>query len=395
MSLSCNGIDVYGVCRLCGSEDGIRINIFEPGAEHVRKIHKILPITVNEHDPFPKNMCHLCSFKVEEFFKFRTNCITAQETFKSKIPWLRKKKEMTTHLNHDIPPMVEVPLNSINSISPNEKQMHIKVPSVEENESPIEIEDDSPPYLASHSVVTNIETDHNHEKIIMKIRTSDIKKKSKRKSIWDVKKKKKKSNKTIRSNEVFSSSLKDLNVDSENDPLHLPSDENKNLKTRCSETNHRENNVLLEEKAVENINLPKYILVTNIPRVGNVYTCEHCGRTFLSPQPASLHVCETNCNKNSFQEEEKVSSSPNEFYNCEECDQVFTRHSQLIAHKRKHEVFEISSDDNFTPFNQRKRHHSKKKTKPKLLDNKNFQLSFDQIESTEIIKHSLLSSDSD
>lgn len=38
-------------CRICGSGEGIKINIFEPGSEYVRKIHKILPITVSLSQP--------------------------------------------------------------------------------------------------------------------------------------------------------------------------------------------------------------------------------------------------------------------------------------------------------------------------------------------------------
>lgn len=38
-------------CRICGSGEGIKISIFEPGSEYVRKIHKILPITVSLSKP--------------------------------------------------------------------------------------------------------------------------------------------------------------------------------------------------------------------------------------------------------------------------------------------------------------------------------------------------------
>lgn len=39
--------------------------------------------------------------------------------------------------------------------------------------------------------------------------------------------------------------------------------------------------------------LPPNILVTNIPRVGFVYTCENCARTFLASDSASRHLCDT------------------------------------------------------------------------------------------------------
>uniref|UniRef100_A0A1B6MMV5 Uncharacterized protein n=1 Tax=Graphocephala atropunctata TaxID=36148 RepID=A0A1B6MMV5_9HEMI len=291
-----NGLDINDVCRLCGSEEGIRVDIFEPGAEHVKKIHKILPITVNEYDPFPKNMCHRCSFKVNEFYEFRVNCIKAQEVFKNKVPWLRNRKVQSTSINNDLPPMVELPLDPINSISPNEKQIFRK--STEENNSTIIIDDDSPPYSLSNSATSN-ENNVHHEKIIMKIKKSNIKKKSKRRSIWDIKKRKRNPNKAFKIAEVFTTSLNEFNdVDENNSPLQSSSDEKKKMKTEIPGTNFNgTNHVLPEDKTEEQLKFSKYILVTNIPRVGNVYTCEKCGRTFLSPQPASLHVCHANSNE--------------------------------------------------------------------------------------------------
>lgn len=35
------------LCRLCGSEEGIKVNIFEKGEDHENKINEILPITVS------------------------------------------------------------------------------------------------------------------------------------------------------------------------------------------------------------------------------------------------------------------------------------------------------------------------------------------------------------
>jgi len=132
------------LCRLCGSEDGIKVDIFQPGTERVKKINKILPITINEHDPFPKEICHHCAFKVDQFFEFRTTSIKTQENFKRKVPWLKNKK--TDWRNNGEPPMVEVALNSVNAISPSEKQVSPPNRSMYEDFT-IVIDDDSPPYV--------------------------------------------------------------------------------------------------------------------------------------------------------------------------------------------------------------------------------------------------------
>lgn len=129
----------------------------------------------------------------------------------------------------------------------------------------------------------------------MKIKRSDLKKRPKVKSVWETKKRRKRTYNSCRITEVFTTTVDEYeNIgDIENDPLGLP----------VVETNENQNNnkIVLDAKikneqekenlTKDEIKLPAYILVTNIPRVGFVYTCEKCGRTFLSPQPASLHTC--------------------------------------------------------------------------------------------------------
>lgn len=34
------------VCRLCGTSEGVKLKIFDPGMDHVSKIHQLLPIMV-------------------------------------------------------------------------------------------------------------------------------------------------------------------------------------------------------------------------------------------------------------------------------------------------------------------------------------------------------------
>lgn len=120
--------------------------------------------------------------------------------------------------------------------------------------------------------------------------------------IWESKKRKKRPRKACKIAEVFTTfedeyqSLDEI----ENDPLYISPEKNtgekkdvlSQVKNSQTETCMAENDSCIKEKTNENITLPSHILVTNIPRVGLVYTCENCARTFLSPQPASLHDCD-------------------------------------------------------------------------------------------------------
>lgn len=83
------------------------------------------------------------------------------------------------------------------------------------------------------------------------------------------------------------------------------------------------------------------------------------------------------------------------FYKCNDCSQVFSRQSQLISHRRTHFKTNSSSDETFTPTNQKKKLHRRKRPKSTLLSGKkSFLVNLNQ-EETEITRHSLLSSDSD
>lgn len=79
------------VCRLCGKQSGISINIFDKNESHVRKINAILPIMVHEMDLLPKHMCHRCSYKLEEFHKFYVDCLKTDASLKSQLSWMRKE----------------------------------------------------------------------------------------------------------------------------------------------------------------------------------------------------------------------------------------------------------------------------------------------------------------
>ncbi|XP_077268776.1 uncharacterized protein LOC143900885 [Temnothorax americanus] len=78
------------VCRLCGQHSGISINIFDESENHVRKINAVLPIMVHEMDLLPKQMCHRCSYKLEEFHKFYVDCLKTDAALKSQLSWMRK-----------------------------------------------------------------------------------------------------------------------------------------------------------------------------------------------------------------------------------------------------------------------------------------------------------------
>ncbi|OAD54271.1 hypothetical protein WN48_08104 [Eufriesea mexicana] len=79
------------VCRLCGKQSGISINIFDKNENHVKKINAILPVMVHEMDLLPKHMCHRCSYKLEEFHKFYVDCLKTDADLKSQLSWMRKE----------------------------------------------------------------------------------------------------------------------------------------------------------------------------------------------------------------------------------------------------------------------------------------------------------------
>lgn len=81
------------VCRLCGQQSGISINIFDESENHVRKINAVLPIMVHEMDLLPKQMCHRCSYKLEEFYKFYVGCLKTDAALKNQLSWMRKDRD--------------------------------------------------------------------------------------------------------------------------------------------------------------------------------------------------------------------------------------------------------------------------------------------------------------
>ena len=79
------------VCRLCGKLSGcISINIFDKNESHVKKINAVLPIMVHEMDLLPKHMCHRCTYKLEEFYKFYVDCLKTDADLKSQLSWMGK-----------------------------------------------------------------------------------------------------------------------------------------------------------------------------------------------------------------------------------------------------------------------------------------------------------------
>ncbi|XP_076293016.1 uncharacterized protein LOC143215103 [Lasioglossum baleicum] len=79
------------VCRLCGKHSGISIYIFDKNENHVKKINAVLPIMVHEMDLLPKHMCHWCSYKLEEFYKFYAECLKTDTNLKGQLSWMGKE----------------------------------------------------------------------------------------------------------------------------------------------------------------------------------------------------------------------------------------------------------------------------------------------------------------
>lgn len=129
------------------------------------------------------------------------------------------------------------------------------------------------------------------------------KKKTTPRTIWDSKKRKRKSRKnpepSFKIAEVFTTSIEEYQVieSVEQDPLDISQkdeikNENNNKQCRAenSSTVVRTGGEVSTEHHQNNSALPKSILITNIPEVGLVYTCELCGRTFLSPAAGAAHA---------------------------------------------------------------------------------------------------------
>ncbi|XP_054268905.1 uncharacterized protein LOC128990532 [Macrosteles quadrilineatus] len=410
------------LCRLCGSEEGIKVDIFEHGSDRAKKINNVLPVTVLEHDSFPKQICHHCSYKVEQFYEFYINSSKTQEMLRNKVPWLKGKK--VTRKPVMVPPMVTVPNHLVNVVAPQaDKTIQL---NGEGDEDYAIVIDDSPNDDSTNGAGSENTGDEESNKTLNK------RKRTKSKSLWETKKRKKRSRKPCRIAEVFSTNEEAYqNLNNENDPLHqslVESMKNKSLNnivenSSCTVNSPKsdrsvEKGILTDDNTdnTDNIALPKYILTTKLPRVGNIYTCERCGTTFLNPQAVTKHRC-GNQSQSPVREERPIETSPQHhledlerntvtFYYCNECNDVFTRQSQLISHKKKHNIqTESSSDDSFKPFNRRKKHHKKMRHKRRLLDSNHHKnntyektesdcINLDAVQSN-ITRHSLLSSDSE
>lgn len=77
------------VCRLCGGQSGILINIFNTTPECLAKIEAVVPdVVILRNDSLSKVVCHRCVAKVKEFFEFKLTCIQTQTKLKKALPWM-------------------------------------------------------------------------------------------------------------------------------------------------------------------------------------------------------------------------------------------------------------------------------------------------------------------
>lgn len=352
---------VEKLCRLCGSESGIKINIFEPDTEHVKKIHKLLPITVNEHDPLPKHMCHRCTFKVNEFYDFRLVCLKTQEFLKSKIPWLQCNVNRTETI-FMVEPMVQVNMDPL-SIPLLDTKENLKIDPLAVEEDCQEIVPVLEPEIVTYSMpshIRNINTNENNvgnvdqnQKVLISPKNVNRKVNkwksvnNKLSKIWKTTRRKRQSKKR-----------KLIHMDSENesDFVFSPSDTSSEISTALSvqsnnnktdtDEPHSITHTTEERPESDDVNklesgenkLPPNILVTNIPRVGFVYTCENCARTFLASDSASRHSCDTVPveigSKPTGTDNKEMSDSA--VYQCDICDKTFRKSSWLESHRQQH-----------------------------------------------------------
>nr|CAD7403235.1 unnamed protein product [Timema cristinae] len=89
------------LCRLCSSNEGIKMNIFEPEKNFIAKINFVLSIVIAKHDLLPKMLCHKCVFKLEEYCEFRQMCLSTDKFFRSKLPWPDDSSQQGTLLQEN------------------------------------------------------------------------------------------------------------------------------------------------------------------------------------------------------------------------------------------------------------------------------------------------------
>lgn len=96
------------ICRLCLENPKKLLNIFDEKNDFQKKLFDLTEIQANELDQLPSNVCLKCFKKIEQFFKFKTECSEAEfllkeklEELKNKIPEIKliKKSERIRKLN--------------------------------------------------------------------------------------------------------------------------------------------------------------------------------------------------------------------------------------------------------------------------------------------------------
>lgn len=97
------------VCRLCGSENGIHVNIFNGTSDWLAAIESVIPdVIILRNDCLSKLVCHRCVAKVKDFDEFKKTCIRTQNMLKGRLSWLCSgiKNEKKVPPRRPVSPMV-------------------------------------------------------------------------------------------------------------------------------------------------------------------------------------------------------------------------------------------------------------------------------------------------
>uniref|UniRef100_A0A146KPP4 Zinc finger protein OZF n=2 Tax=Lygus hesperus TaxID=30085 RepID=A0A146KPP4_LYGHE len=79
-------VNYYELCRLCTSNEGIKLPIFKDEGRSRQlssKIQICLRLQISEADSLPKYICSVCLEKLECCFEFRTSCVSAEVMLQS------------------------------------------------------------------------------------------------------------------------------------------------------------------------------------------------------------------------------------------------------------------------------------------------------------------------
>lgn len=101
-------VDYVGLCRLCLSESGERILIFEDKTNDAvdislpLKILSCVSIRVEKKDPYPLWICQQCKIKIDDIYKFRMLCKMSDAKLKSHHQILPAEKKNIEE-NEEIP----------------------------------------------------------------------------------------------------------------------------------------------------------------------------------------------------------------------------------------------------------------------------------------------------